>query len=101
MANSNDPVVKEFSRPLRERLPFWATIIAIGVAVASFSIGLVVNGRISSEDKHRTQQLQDVICGVYVPIGNSPIPATSTVLGRTIVAATRHGAIRIHCPGIK
>lgn len=55
----------------------------------------------ASEARARTQQLQDVICGVYVPIGNATVSGANSVLGKTIVAATRHGAARIHCPGLK
>jgi hypothetical protein len=96
-----DPVAEHFRHPLYYRLSFWAVVVLIAASAAGIALGAVANTRTSDESKRRTQQLQDVICGVYVPIGNEPVTSRTSQLGRTIVLATRHGALEIHCPGIK
>lgn len=53
------------------------------------------------EAKTREQELRDIVCGVYVPIGNATITGRNSVLGATIVAATHKGALLIGCPGVK
>lgn len=84
--------------PLRDRPSFYVTVAFLALSIIGF---VIFSHKLTTESKQRTQQLQDVICGVYVPIGNSPLPPAASQLGRTIVAATRHGAVSIHCPGLK
>jgi hypothetical protein len=91
-----DPVVR--LRKMRDRPAFYWTVI--GFVVTAVSLVLLLN-KVSHESSTRTKQLQDVICGVYVPIAHSPLPPKVTVLGKTIVLATRHGALELHCPGIR
>jgi uncharacterized membrane protein len=94
-----DPVAifqpRRFGIPLRDRPSFYLTIIFFCLTLIGY--GLLAHS-IEHEAKQRTTQLQDVICGVYVPIGNIPITVKSTPQLRTIVAATHHGALRINCP---
>lgn len=92
------------TNPTRRNLLPYAVAIAVAVACifTSVLIGRQIDqNTVAKESQRRVEQLQDVICRVYVPIGNSPLPAGVSVLGKTIVAATRQGAVDIHCPGIK
>jgi uncharacterized membrane protein YhaH (DUF805 family) len=104
-----DPVRLRTTR-LRDRPLIYVLCVIVGIAVVSTAILIAsvqheakarARGE-SAESKARVQQLQDVICGVYTPIANliSPPPNIS-VVGRTIIAATRHGALVLHCPGIR
>jgi hypothetical protein len=92
-----DPV-RRLRLPLRDRPAFYWVAIALAVVVVSFAVLLT---KIHTESNQRTKQLQDVICGVYVPIAQTHLPITTSALGKTIVLATHHGALKLHCPGIK
>src|SRR4051812_48924598 len=122
-----DVVASQWKRP-RPVWP-WLAGVAAMIAVASLALSMVTFGTSSdanrrstsaAEDaarasaasaavaraqaadaKAREEELRDVICGVYVPIGNATVLPTTAQLGRTIVAATKHGAVRIQCPGVK
>jgi hypothetical protein len=90
--------VRRLRLPLRDRPAFYWVIIGFTVTLIAF---VMVVSRQNHESTTRTKQLQDVICGVYVPIAQAHVPATSSQLGKTIVLATRHGALELHCPGVK
>lgn len=92
-----DPVRLRTTR-LRDRPLIYMLCILVGVSVVATAI---LVWRVSRIPNDRIHQLQDVICGVYVPIAGAPLPPKSSELARTIVAATRHGAVSIHCPGVK
>lgn len=96
--DNRDPLVRRWRVPLKDRPSFYLTIILLCLTLLSY---WWLTQRLTDESKHRTSQLQDVICGVYVPIGQIPITVTSTPQLKTIVAATHHGAISIHCPGAR
>ncbi len=92
-----DPV-RRLRMPLRDRPAFYWVVICVVVVIISFTILLT---KIHTESNKRTKQLQDVICGVYVPIAQAHVTGANSVLGKTIVVATRHGALKLHCPGFK
>lgn len=89
--------ISRFRTPLQDRPSFYWTIIGFVVTAVSLVLLLV---KVDSESTARTKQLQDVICGVYVPIAHAPLPVAASVLGKTIVLATEHGALKLHCPGL-
>lgn len=92
----NDPV-RRLRTPVRDRPAFYWTII--GFVITAVSLVLLLT-KVDHESNARTKQLQDVICGVYVPIAHAPLPVSASVLGKTIVLATNHGALKLHCPGL-
>lgn len=92
-----DPIAR-LRTPLKDRPAFYWTVIGFVVTAVSLVLLLV---KVDSESSARTKQLQDVICGVYVPIAHAPLPVAASILGKTIVLATEHGALKLKCPGLK
>jgi membrane glycosyltransferase len=92
-----DPI-RRLRLPLKDRPAFYWVIIGFTVTLIAF---VMVVTRQNHESTTRTKQLQDVICGVYVPIAQAHVNGVNSALGRTIVVATRHGALELHCPGVK
>lgn len=46
-------------------------------------------------------RLQDALCGLVVPIGQQPITAKVSALGRTLINGGRHAGVVISCPAPK
>lgn len=91
-----DPIAR-LRAPLKDRPSFYVTLIFFALAIIAFVLLLA---KIHHESSARTKQLQDVICGVYVPIAHAPLPVAASILGKTIVLATQHGALKLNCPGL-
>jgi ABC-type transporter MlaC component len=113
------------AKPLWKQLLFWVAIFQLvlgGAVLVAVVISTASNSRSAQaqtnstkaleraasiakdqaqEAKDRAQQLRDVICGVYVPIASAHLSGANSDLGKTIVIATRRGALQINCPGLK